>query len=108
MKNARVLIFPSLWYEGAPLTVLEAMAIGLPCIVSNCSAAIENIEDSKNGLIFNPKETEDLINKIKKCSDDKFISKLSQNCYDDYWKRPHDKKEYLKELLEFYNLIIDC
>ena len=106
MKNARALIFPSLWYEGSPLTVLEAMAIGLPCIVSNCSAAIENIEDSKNGIIFNPKEIEDLTNKIKKCNENEFESKLSKNCYNDYWKKPHNKKEYLKELLEFYNLII--
>ena len=35
MKGARTLIFPSRWYEGAPLTPLEAMQYGIPCIVSN-------------------------------------------------------------------------
>ena len=39
MKGARALIFPSRWYEGAPLTPLEAMQYGIPCLVSNVSAA---------------------------------------------------------------------
>ena len=39
MKGARALIFPSRWYEGAPLTPLEAMQYGIPCIASNVSAA---------------------------------------------------------------------
>lgn len=41
MKNARCLIFPSVWYETAGLTVLEAQSIGLPAIVNNNSAARE-------------------------------------------------------------------
>ena len=30
MRAARALVFPSLWYEGQPLTVMEAMALGAP------------------------------------------------------------------------------
>lgn len=50
MKGAKALIFPSRWYEGAPLTPLEAMQYGVPCICSNISAAVDySIDDS---LIF--------------------------------------------------------
>lgn len=41
MKKARCLIFPSLWYEGAPLTPLESMSLGIPCLVNSCCAARE-------------------------------------------------------------------
>ena len=41
MRNSRVLVFPSLWFEGQPLTVLEAKAMGTPAIVSDGCAARE-------------------------------------------------------------------
>ena len=41
MKGARALIFPSRWYETAGLTVLEAQALGVPCIVNENTAASE-------------------------------------------------------------------
>ena len=64
MKGAKALVFPSLWYEGAPLTILEAMSVGLPSIVSDSCAAIEFIEDNKNGLVFRGGCKEDLKNKL--------------------------------------------
>ena len=45
MRAARALIFPSLWYEGQPLTVLEAKAMGTPVVVSDICAGREEIED---------------------------------------------------------------
>ena len=63
MKKAKALIFPSLWYEGAPLTPLEAMQYGIPVISSNCNAAIDYINED-NGFIFN--DSEELKNKLEK------------------------------------------
>lgn len=55
MKKSKALIFPSLWYEGAPLTPLEAMQYGVPLISSNCNAAIDYIT-KENGFIFDNEE----------------------------------------------------
>lgn len=41
MMNARTLIFPSRWYEGQPLTILEAFASGLPVIGTRLGAVAE-------------------------------------------------------------------
>ena len=46
------LVFPSLWYEGSPLTILEMMTYGIPCIVPDRCAASEDVEDGKTGYIF--------------------------------------------------------
>lgn len=56
MKKARALVFPSRWYEAAPLTVPEALSIGLPCIVSDCCAARDYIKDEKDGCLFSSLE----------------------------------------------------
>ena len=37
MKKSKALVFPSLLYEGAPLTIFEAQSLGLPVIVSKYS-----------------------------------------------------------------------
>src|SRR5262245_3208567 len=35
MKRATLLVVPSLWYEGFPMTIVEAYACGLPVIASD-------------------------------------------------------------------------
>lgn len=44
MLNARALIFPSRWYEGQPLTILEAFASGLPVLGTRLGAIAELLE----------------------------------------------------------------
>jgi glycosyltransferase involved in cell wall biosynthesis len=47
MRSARALVFPSVWYEGQPLTVYEALALGTPVIVSDACAGREAIVDAR-------------------------------------------------------------
>ena len=50
LARARCLVFPSLWYEGYPLVVADALRAGLPVLVSeNCNAA-SSIRHGENGL----------------------------------------------------------
>lgn len=61
MKGAKALIFPSRWYEGAPLTPLEIMQYGVPCLVSDVSAAIEYVEDINLQFQVNVKDLKEKI-----------------------------------------------
>ncbi|WDF46946.1 glycosyltransferase family 4 protein [Chryseobacterium sp. KACC 21268] len=50
------LVFPS-YREGFPNVVLQALAMGLPALVSDINGCNEIVTDGKNGLIFPPKNT---------------------------------------------------
>ena len=52
MERARCLVFPSLWYECAPLVTREALQLGVPVIAGAWSAAAEGIEDGVTGLLI--------------------------------------------------------
>jgi glycosyltransferase involved in cell wall biosynthesis len=54
MRAARALIFPSLWYEGMPMTILEAFACGLPVIASRRGSLEELVDDGRTGLTVAP------------------------------------------------------
>ena len=51
--------------EGFPNTVLEAGAMGLPCIVTDINGSREIIKDGVNGMIVPPQDTEGLYYAMK-------------------------------------------
>jgi len=65
MKGARVLVFPSQWYEGFPMVIAEAYASGVPVIASRLGAMAEIVEDGRTGLHFTPGDPEDLAAKVE-------------------------------------------
>jgi glycosyltransferase involved in cell wall biosynthesis len=58
-------VLPSLFGEGLPMVVLEAMAIGLPTIASRVEGIPEAIRAGVDGLIFEPGNPEDLAGQIE-------------------------------------------
>ncbi len=54
LARSRALVFPSIWYEGMPMTILEAFAAGVPVIAARIGAAAALVEDRVTGLTFAP------------------------------------------------------
>lgn len=65
MKGARFLVFPSVWFEGFPVTIAEAFACGLPVIASRLGSLAEIVNDGTNGLHFNAGDDADLASKAE-------------------------------------------
>lgn len=56
MKRAKALVFPSIWYEGLPFTIIEAFSTGTPVIASRLGSMAELITHNYNGFLFNIKD----------------------------------------------------
>lgn len=53
MSRARIFVLPSLW-EGVPVSVVEAMKMGLPVVASRISGNQELIRHGETGLLADP------------------------------------------------------
>ncbi len=72
-------VFPS-YREGFPNTVMEAGAMGLPCIVTDINGSREIIKDGKNGVVIPSKDTDALYKAMKNMIEDQVAySKMSDN-----------------------------
>ena len=58
--EASFLVFPSLWYEGMPRTIIEAFAKGTPVIGSKLGAMQDLISHDRTGFHFQPGNASEL------------------------------------------------
>lgn len=105
MRGARALVFPSVWYEGQPLTVLEALAVGTPVVVSDICAGRESVRDEETGLWFRSADVEDLTRCLVSLSDDATAARMSQAAYSRYWADPLTLDVHLRRLEAVYEAI---
>jgi glycosyltransferase involved in cell wall biosynthesis len=65
MKEASVLILPSTWYEGFPMIITEAFAVGLPVIASNLGSMSSIVDHQRTGLHFEPGRAAALVEAVR-------------------------------------------
>jgi len=107
MRGARALVFPSLWYEGQPLSVLEAKGLGVPVIVSDGCAGRDEVEDGVTGLWFKSGEAQDLARALRELGDNARVARMSRAAYDAYWRNPPTLDQHLDGLLAIYAGMLD-
>lgn len=87
-------------YEGMPNALIEAMALGLPCVTTDCSGGGAKflIKDGVNGLLVPVRDVEALANAIDRVLSNtefavkiskeakKIIQRLSPNVIYDKWE----------------------
>ena len=104
LKMAEVFVFPS-YREGFPNVVLQAGAMGIPCIVSDINGCNEIIENEVNGLIVPPKSIQPLSEKMYSLYKDPekraiFIDRTKERIATNF-----ERTHYCKLLLEEYKLL---
>lgn len=70
---ADMFVFPSL-QEGLPVALMEAMASGLPCVVSDIRGNTDLIDDGKGGFLCKPNDIDGFAKKIKMLLSDMALS----------------------------------
>jgi glycosyltransferase involved in cell wall biosynthesis len=64
LKKADAYVLPSL-FEGTPLTLLEAMAAGLPVITTSCCGMKDVVKERVNGMLVPPDDLASLISTLE-------------------------------------------
>jgi len=106
MRGARALVFPSLWYEGQPLTVLEAKAMGVPVIVSDICAGRDEVIDGVTGLWFKGGDADDLGRALIAMRDDARVAAMSEASYSTYWAEPLTLERHATGLVSIYHKML--
>ena len=102
LSNADIYILPS-YHEQMPMSILEAMAYGVPVISTSVAGIPELIEDGMNGILIDPGDREHLKNALQEliASREKRISMGRENL-----KRvaeTFDGRIIIRELVSIYN-----
>jgi glycosyltransferase involved in cell wall biosynthesis len=65
VRGSRAVVLPSEWYENAPMSVLEAHALGKPVIGADIGGIPEMIENGETGFLFRSGDVEDLAQRLR-------------------------------------------
>ena len=106
MRSARALVFPSIWYEGQPLTVLEALACGAPVVVSDACAGREAVVDGETGYWFRSGDPEALAEHLRRLSDDALALRMGRAAHARYWTSPLTLGAHLDRLMGVYETVL--
>ena len=88
--------------EGMPNALMEAMALGIPCVATDVSGVRDIITDGENGFIVPVGDKEAMADRIKKLIESKELrSKFSENTICVFSK--FDKEMIFKQWLELVN-----
>lgn len=104
-SRAACFVFPSRLYEGSPLTPLEMMSEGVPCILSDSSAAAEYVKDGESGLLFKSGDINDLKKKICQMSDLAYRNAMSDCVRENFDASQWGEERHLEKLREIFSHI---
>lgn len=95
IKGSRILIIPSVCYEGFPMTIVEAFACGVPVIGSRLGGIEEIIQHGESGLLFEAGDAVELAAAVQRLWSDKALrDDLGRGARSQYESRYTSKKNY--------------
>ena len=100
-NRARCLIFSSIWYETMGLAPLEVLAYGIPVICSNLNSATDFVIDGQNGLIYDGRSIDSLVEAIGTA--EQGVKELSENAFNEFDSEKYSERKYIEDLLNIYN-----
>jgi glycosyltransferase involved in cell wall biosynthesis len=106
IQNACAMIFPSVWYEGFPMSIVESLASGTPVIASKIGSMAHTLIHGQTGLHFVPGDASSLSEQVLRFSaDTELQSRLRIGAREDYELKYTAEINYSR-LIEIYETVI--
>ena len=103
MSAFDISVFPSLW-EGTPLTVFEALAMGKPIVATDADGLVDVLTHDKDALIVPKRNAAALADGIVKLIDNhEYRSRLSVNAR--MTGRHYDIAAFVRKMERLYDLL---
>lgn len=67
IANSKALVLPTQWYEGFPMSIVEAFSVGTPVVCSDLGNAGSIVDEGITGCKFRADSAEDMINAVRRC-----------------------------------------
>ena len=106
IAGARVVVFPSRWFETYGLVVEEALARGVPCIVADVTAAAERHRDHAGCWIYRAGDVDSLADCLHAATDDAEVRRRALVAR--AASAVATRERYLAELLDVYGAALDA
>jgi glycosyltransferase involved in cell wall biosynthesis len=104
MKSAAFLVFPSLWYEGCSLVILEAFACGVPVVAFRLGMMAEVIEAGRTGFHARPGDAVSLAEQVESAfRAPGHLAEMARLCRREYEAKYSEERGYA-ELMRVYEL----
>ena len=100
MISSDALVVPSLWYEGCPMVILEALRVGVPILANDIGSLSEMVSDKWNGLKYDAMNKASIGNVLEEFRSMDHAS-LRENCLIDFNEKYSEKIGY-QNLVELY------
>lgn len=98
MAQSKAMILPTQWYEGFPMTIVEAFSVGTPVLCSDLGNAGSIVTEGVTGRKFRADSPQSLIQAVESCRG------LYQSTYDAYLAQYTAQKNY-GSLLQIYSAV---
>jgi glycosyltransferase involved in cell wall biosynthesis len=105
LARARALVLPSICYEGAPRTVVEAYAAGVPVIANRNGALPSVVSDGVTGLLVDPAGPGGWRDALARLGDDALSARLGEGAFA-AWHSRYSPEQGLADLEAAYTAVM--
>jgi glycosyltransferase involved in cell wall biosynthesis len=107
IREAKVMVFPSIFYENCPKAILEALSFGRLVVASNKGGTSEMVIDNKTGFLCLPENQKNLAQTIEKAfKSSKEESELLRKNAQELLLEKYASNLYFTHLEEVYSSLI--
>jgi len=104
--GAKALLYPTQWYEGIPLTLLESFSLGTPVIGSNIGNVGDCVSDGVNGITFQYDDPDSLAGAVRQLENPEELERLitgARQVYEDNYS----PESYYNNLMAIFEKVIE-